>query len=224
MTDHELVAVMKGELFPAVVGDVMDRMGLTHQFLPPEIRPLRDDMVVAGPALTVLEADCADPREAHSGQSRAFGLMFDALDALKAGDVYLCTGASGRYACWGELMSTRAARLGAAGAVAAGFTRDTRGILRLGFPVFSWGRYAQDQGVRGRVIDFGCPIELANRVRAEPGDFVFGDLDGVLVVPRARAPEILEAALEKVRGENRVRDAIGRGMSARKAWETFGIM
>jgi regulator of RNase E activity RraA len=218
MNTDELVVLLKAELFPAVVGDVMDRMGLTHQFLPPEIRPLRDDMVVAGPAHTVLEADCAGTRE------RAFGLMFDALDALEAGEVYLCTGASPAYACWGELMSTRAVHLGAAGAVTAGYSRDTKGIFRLGFPVFSWGRYAQDQGARGRVIDFGCPIEFANHVRAEPGDIVFGDLDGVLLIPRSRADEIVEAALEKVRGENRVRTAIEKGMSAREAWDTFGVM
>ena len=224
MTDTELFSLLRTELFPAVVGDVMDRMGLIHQFLPPELRPLRDDMVVAGRALTVLEADCADTREAHSGEQKAFGLMFDALDALKEGDVYLCTGASPRYACWGELMSTRAVRLGAAGAVVAGLSRDTRAIFGFGFPVFSWGRYAQDQGVRGRVIDYGCPIEFANQVRAEPGDLVFGDLDGVLLIPRSREREIIDAALEKARGENRVRDAIEQGMPARRAWETFGIM
>jgi regulator of RNase E activity RraA len=121
-------------------------------------------------------------------------------------------------------MSTRAMQLGAAGVVVNGHVRDTRGILKLGFPTFSHGRYAQDQGVRGRVIDFRCPIDFANGVSVKPGDIVFGDIDGVVIVPRENEADIIAAAIEKVRGENKVREAILNGMSATEAFETFGIM
>src|SRR3712207_9326489 len=87
--------------------------------------------------------------------SEPFGLMFRAREYLKAGEFYICSGASPRYALWGELMSTRAIKLGAAGAVVDGYHRDTRGILRLGFPTFSYGGYAQDQAPRGKVIEIG---------------------------------------------------------------------
>ena len=215
---------VQGELFSAVIGDVMDTMGLLHQFLPPEVQPLDSSMVLVGYAMPVLEADCHGTKVASENRSAPFGKMFEALDSLRPGEVYVCAGGNGAYAQWGELMSTRAQALGAAGAVVSGYSRDTNGIQRLKFPTFSRGRYAQDQGVRGRVIDYRCPIELSNSTVVEPGDLVFGDIDGVVIVPRGRADEIIEAALEKVRGENQVRKAIEDGMSAVEAFETFGIM
>lgn len=222
--DPELFALVKNELFTAVVGDVLDASGFTNQFLPPQIKPLRDDMVVIGRAMPVLEADCLGDTVSHTGNQQPFGLMFRALDDLKPGEVYICTGASPAYALWGELMSTRAIHLHAAGAVLNGYSRDTRGILRLGFPTFSWGKFAQDQRVRGRVIDFRCPLQFPNGVRVYPGDLIFGDLDGVLVIPQKCETEAIQAALEKVRGENKVRAAIEQGLSTTEAFERFGIM
>ena len=222
-TTRDLQALSR-ELFSAVIGDVMDKMGLRHQFLPPQIQPLDPGMVVVGHAMPVLEADCSGTRVHSEHVEQPFGKMFDALDDLKPGEVYICTGSSGAYALWGELMSTRARRLGAVGAVVNGYSRDTPGIAQMGFPTFSCGRYAQDQGVRGRVIDWRCPIEFAHGVVVNPGDLVFGDIDGVVIVPRERQDEILEAALEKVHGENKVRVAIENGMGAAEAFRTFGIM
>jgi regulator of RNase E activity RraA len=152
-TDSEMLALGRHELFSAVLGDVMDKMGLLRQFLPPQIQPLVPEMVVAGRAMTVLEADFfeeAGPGTRNAVTAMPFGLMLEALDDLKQDEVYLCTGGSPRYALWGELMSTRAIRCGAAGAVVDGYSRDTKGVLALNFPTFSRGRYAQDQGPRGR--------------------------------------------------------------------------
>jgi regulator of RNase E activity RraA len=225
-SDDELFATARGELFPAVVGDVMDKMGLLHQFLPPAIRPVRDDMVVVGRAMPVLEADVffeVGNGDRHGVMAQPFGLMFRALDALQPNEVYICTGASPRYALWGELMSTRAQRLGAAGAVIDGYSRDTAGILRLGFPTFSHGGYAQDQGPRGKVIDFRVPLEIG-AVLIAPGDIVFGDRDGICVIPRQAEEEAFRRALEKVRGERLVRQALEEGESATDAFARYGIM
>jgi regulator of RNase E activity RraA len=219
-SDEELFDTLRRELFTAVVGDVMDTMGLLRQFLPPQLRPLRNDMVVTGRAMTVLEADVPSGTDF---ESEPFGLMFRALDDLKAGEVYVCAGGSPRYALWGELMSTRATNLGAAGAVVDGYHRDTSGILRLGFPTFSYGGYAQDQAPRGKVIDFRVPLEIGG-VKVTPGDIVFGDLDGVCVIPRAAEEEVFRRALEKVQKENLVGRAIEDGMSAQEAFEKFGVM
>lgn len=224
--DTALFERAKQELFSAVIGDVMDIMGYTKQFLPPRVQPLRDDMVVMGRAMPVLEAD--DVGGESSGRksetvSRPFGLMLRALDDLQTGEVYICTGSSPSYALWGELMSTAARNRGAVGAVVNGFSRDTKGILKLGFPTFSYGRYAQDQRPRGKVIDFRCPIEIEG-VRVEPGDIVFGDLDGVCVIPRAIEKEVLEGAFEKASGEKTVFEAISGGMLAQDAWDKYGIM
>ena len=94
-------------------------------------------MVVIGRAMTVLEADVYSESASSAGgaaMAQSFGLMFEALDDLKRDEVYVCTGASPRYALWGELMSTRAIKLGAAGAVVDGYLRDTQGILAQNFP------------------------------------------------------------------------------------------
>jgi len=225
--ETERFALYRRELFTAVVGDVMDALGYTRQFLSPRIQPLRDDMAVAGRAMPVLEADdfsnSEGPGRHGAALNHPFGLMLRALDDLRPNEVYICSGASPAYALWGELMSTAARNRGAVGAVVDGYSRDTRGILNLDFPTFSYGRYAQDQRARGKVVDYRCPIEM-NGVRVEPGDVVFGDLDGVCVIPQAAETEILARALEKARGEKEVLHAIQGGMGAQEAWDTYGIM
>lgn len=221
-SDEELFSLAKRELFTAVVGDAMDKLELVRQFLPPRIRPLRDDMVAIGRAMPVLEADLCEEASGPAAL-QPFGLMLEALDDLGKGEVYICTGGAPRYALWGELMSTRAMRLGAAGAVMNGYFRDTFGIAALNFPTFGYGPYAQDQGPRGRVVDFRSPIAI-DGVRVNPGDIVFGDVDGVCIVPREAEEETFVNAVEKVRGEKTVREAIENGMSASEAFEKYGIL
>ena len=179
--DRELFAMMRAELYSAVIGDILDKMHRYHQFLPARVQPIREHMVVAGRAMTVLEADAFEElSDGHNPiMKQNFGLMLEALDDLKEDEVYICTGSSPSYALVGELMCTRMQILKAAGAVVNGYHRDTKGIVDLDFPCFSYGRYAQDQGPRGKVIDFRVPIEIEG-VRVNPGDIVFGDLDGAV--------------------------------------------
>jgi regulator of RNase E activity RraA len=224
--DEELFTLAKKELFPALVGDVLDKAGRLHQFLPPAIKPVSSSMVLIGRAFTVLEADLpldAASDAANPRLNKPFGQMFEALDSLQPDDVYICTGASHTYALWGGLMSTRAIRLKAAGAVVDGYSRDTNEILGLNFPTFSAGTYAQDQGPRGKVINYGIPIKM-NNVQICPGDIVFGDRDGVVLIPREIEAEIFQQAFEKARGEKLVKHALEAGMSTVDAFEKFGIM
>ena len=224
--DDELFTLARQELFTAVVGDIMDKLGFYHQFLPPQIRPLAPDMIVIGRAMPVLEADCFETLSSSQHNpilNQPFGLMLDALDDLKPHEVYLCTGAAPAYALWGELMSTRALKLGAAGAVLNGYARDTHGILALGFPTFCYGSYAQDQAPRGKVIDFRVPLQIG-QVHIQPEDIIMGDVDGVCVVPQVTVEEVFVGAIEKARGEKRVQQAIEAGMSAREAFAKFGIL
>jgi regulator of RNase E activity RraA len=222
--DADLFTSIRQRLFTAVIGDVMDQEGLTRQFLPPAIRALSPDMVIAGRAMPVLEADCCGETIGHTGKANAFGLMFRALDELKPGEIYICTGASPRYALWGGLMSTRARALGANGVVLDGFHRDTRETLQLGFPVFSHGSYGQDQRLRGRVVDFRCAIEFENGAQVHPGDVIVGDIDGVLAIPRDHASDIVRLALAKVDGEASVRRMIEQGEKTQAIFDRIGIM
>lgn len=225
-SDSELFTAMREGLFTAVVGDIMDLMGCKHQFLPPQVQPLREDMIVAGRAMPVLEMDDdggEGPGRKCDVLNRPFGLMLGALDDLQPGEVYICSGSSPGYALWGELMSQAARNRGAVGAVVNGYSRDTRGILAQNFPCFSHGRHSQDQRPRGKVVDYRCSIRFGYTT-VRPGDIVFGDLDGVCIVPKEMEDEVLQQAWEKAYGEKKVLEAIRGGMKAQEAWDTFGIL
>lgn len=225
-SDDELFELAQRELFTCVVGDVMDKMGLVHQFLPPSIRPLSPEMVVVGRAMPVLSGDVFAEkveRSANPLSARSFGLMLQALDDLRPGEVYVNTGSSPRNAMWGEMMSTRARRLGARGAIVNGYVRDTRAIVAMNFPTFGFGSYGQDSAPRYKVYDYRVPIEVG-AVRIHPGDIVFGDIDGVLVVPAAAESEVFHRALEKARGEKTVKRDLESGISATDAFARHGIM
>lgn len=224
--DNELFDIAKKELFVALVGDVLDKLGYQHQFFSPQLKPIDDGFVVIGRAMTVLEADVFEEETENTKNplmKKPFGLMFEALDSLQENEVYICSGSSPRYALWGGLMSTRAMKLKAAGAVVNGYSRDTNEILDLQFPTFSFGGYAQDQGPRGKVIDYRVPIEI-DGIRIKPGDIIYGDRDGVLVVPQEVEVEAFKGAIEKARGEQLVKKALEDGMSTVEAFEKFGIM
>jgi len=222
--DEELFHLVRKELYTAVVGDIMDKLGLLNQFLPPQIMPLSEDSFIIGRAMPVLEADVVSNLSKHNAVlNKPFGLMLEALDDLKKNEVYICSGASSNYALWGELMSARAIKLGAAGAVVDGYSRDTNGIRALKFPVFSYGRYAQDQAPRGKVIDFRVPIDIKG-VNVKPGDIVLGDIDGVCIIPAEAEEKVFTLALEKARGERMVLTKINEGIGAKEAFEKYGIM
>ena len=225
-SDDELFALVQRELFTSVVGDVMDKLDLQHQFLPPQIQPLRQDMVVLGRAMPALTVDVFAERIAGSANrlmDKSFGLMLEALDDLRKNEVYVNTGSSPRNALWGELMSTRARKLGSRGAVLNGYVRDTKAILNMSFPTFAFGSYGQDSAPRCKVVDFRIPIEVG-QVRVRPADIIFGDIDGVLLVPVEVEDEVFTRALEKARGEKLVKKAIEKGSSAVEAFEKYGIM
>jgi regulator of RNase E activity RraA len=189
-SDDELFAMAQQELFTCVVGDVMDKMQLTHQYLPPAIRPLRPDMTMLGRAMPVLSGDVFQERvegSANALSAKPFGLMLEALDDLRPNEIHVNTGSSPRNAMWGEMMSTRALKLGAKGAVVNGYVRDTRAILSLGFPTFSFGSYGQDSAPRYKVYDFRIPIEI-DAVKIRPGDILFGtSMESSSCLPKLKA-------------------------------------
>ena len=220
--EDELFSLMRQELYTAVIGDIMDTQGYIHQFLSPRIRPLHEKMIIVGRAMTVLEVDIEKITDQQL-LNKPFGLMLEALDDLKKNEIYICTGASDNYALWGELMATRAKKLGALGAVVDGYSRDTNGILALDFPTFSYGNYSQDQSPRGKVADFRIPIKLGE-VLVNPGDIIFGDIDGVCVIPQDIEEDIIMKAFEKANGEKIVKLKIEEGMSACEAFAKYGVM
>lgn len=213
----EMLETIKKELYTPVVGDILDTLGLYHQFLPQAVRPLDNNMKVAGFAMPVLMIDV------FGEQEKPFGLLTEALDDLQENEVYIATGGTMRCAYWGELLTATARTRKAVGAVVNGWHRDTSQVLEQNWPVFSHGCYAQDSSVRTQVVNYRCPIELGD-VWINPGDLVFGDIDGVLIIPKEHIDYVIEKALEKARGEKEVRQAIENGMTATAAFAKFGIL
>jgi regulator of RNase E activity RraA len=216
-SDAELFELIKTQLYTPVVGDILDQYGCFHQFLPPAVRPLCNDMKIAGRAMPVLQMDVFGP------QKNMFGLMTQALDDLKPGEVYIATGGTMQSANWGEIMTAAARTRGAVGAVVNGYHRDTPRVLEQNWPVFSRGHWAQDSAPRMKVVDFRCRIEIEGTV-VEPGDLVFGDIDGVVIVPARLEHEVMTKALEKARAEKTVRKEIEGGMSSTAAFKKHGVL
>jgi 4-hydroxy-4-methyl-2-oxoglutarate aldolase len=215
--DTELFELIRTTLYTPVVGDLLDVLGEWHRFLPQAIQPIDTGMKVVGRAMPVQLA------EVWGHQERPFGRLTEALDQIGRGEVYLATGGKLNCAAWGEILTATARTRGGAGAVLDGYHRDTPKVLEQGWPVFSRGRYAQDAGVRSSVVDFRCTVRVGEVV-IEPGDLVFGDLDGVVVVPRHCEEEVIVRALEKARGEKLVRTEIEAGASSTAVFQKYGIL
>jgi len=229
--DEEMFSLMKERLYTPVVGDILDQKGFNHQFLPAHIRPLEalaptvspidstqqnNRLKLAGWACTVLENDVFE------APKKPFGFLTEALDQLRPNEVYIATGAH-FSALWGEILTATAKSRGAAGAVLDGYSRDTPQVLGQNFPVFCTGCWAQDSSIRTCVTEYRCTIEIGH-VTIHDGDLIFGDIDGVLVIPKAMVEEVLEEALKKASEEKVVRKAIENGMSATDAFKKFGIL
>lgn len=214
--DGALSALTSSGLTSALVGDILDRLGFVHQFLPQAIQPLREAMVVAGRAMPVRIMEVDGP------QRTPFGRLTEALDQIRPGEVYVATGAM-NCASWGEILTCTARMRGGAGAVIDGFHRDTRRVVEQNWPVFSRGRWAQDAAVRSSVVEFRCPVRIGG-VTVEPDDLVFGDLDGVVVIPRKVEEEAIAAALEKGHTETLVRARIESGASSSAMFHEYGVL
>jgi len=215
--EEDRLEIISNYLYTPVVGDVLDGLGCWHQFLPQAIQPMKTEMRIFGRAFTVQISD------AWGIQESPFGRMTDALDSIQPGEIYIATGGSQNCAAWGEIMTATARTRKGVGAIIDGFHRDTPRVLEQNWPVFSRGRFAQDAGVRSKVVDFRCPIEIGG-VQISPGDLIFGDQDGVVVIPRKHEDEVLQLALTKATGEKVVRKAIEAGMSSTDAFRKYGIL
>jgi regulator of RNase E activity RraA len=219
MTDDP-IAIAREKLFTAVLSDVLDAAGQRSQAMRPGIRPLDDSLVMVGRARTGLYMDVYHVQPGEN----PYELEIRLVDDLKPDEVVvLAAGASGRIAPWGELLSTASRARRAAGCVTDGLVRDVRAIRGLQFPVFAGGIGPLDTKGRGKVVAIDVPVECGG-VAVRPGDLLFGDADGVVVVPREIEGEILGAAVEKVAGEDRTRAALERGEKLADVFARHGIL
>ena len=217
-SDAKLFEFCRTQLYSAVVSDILDSLGYREQAMREDIRPLHPDHVVVGRARTVLWMEVFHIPE------NPYELEIQAIDGLKPGDVMVhATGASRRIVPWGELMTTAAVQRGAAGAVIDGLTRDVKQILTMDFPVFCLGMKPLDSKGRGMVMDVDCALECGG-VPVHPGDIVFGDYDGLVVVPQGIEAEVWAQAAEKVEGENVTREELLQGALLSEVYAKYGVL
>jgi 4-hydroxy-4-methyl-2-oxoglutarate aldolase len=217
--DHSIETI-RAKLFTSVLSDTLDGLGYRHQAMRPAIRPLDEEKVMVGRARTgfYMEVFHVAPDE------NPYELEIKLIDDLKPGEVaVLGCGAAETIAPWGELLSTACMARGAAGCVTDGLVRDIRAIRKLGFPVFHGGIGPLDSKGRGKVMAIDVPIACGG-VHIAPGDLVFGDADGVICVPQAIERTAIEAALQKIEGEERTREALARGEKLAAVFARFGIL
>jgi regulator of RNase E activity RraA len=203
-------------LYTSVLADVLDRLGYRDQTLRAEIRPLSPGTVAAGVARTVRTVPAPElaPAEPYKGEMAA-------VDALGPGDVMVVSQCD--WSFWGELLSTAARYRGCRGVVIDGYTRDTRAIIAMGFPVFCRGIHPADSLGRLDVAEHDVPIHCGG-VLVRTGDLVLADDDGVVIIPQGIADQAIAQAEEKVRGENLVRKALADGMTVTEAFRRYGVL
>ena len=209
---------MQSELYSGVISDVLDGLGYRNQAMTPDIRPVHPDMVVVGRARTVLSVDVYHIRDDCYDKEIAF------LDALLPDDlVVACTNRSTRTGLWGELLSTAARARGARGTVTDGYVRDVRRIVGMGYPVFAAGMRPVDSKGRSIVYEYDTPIECGG-VPVRNGDIIFGDIDGIIVIPQDVAEQVAAEALHKVHQENASRAELERGGYLRTVYDKYGVL
>ncbi len=222
MPDQELFVWMRQHLYVAAVCDILDSLGHRHQAMHQRLRPLLPDPRACGfvgRARTVrwMDTDYTVPED-------PYGLEIEFMDSLRPGDAVIhSTDTGGTNAPWGELMSTVARRNGAVGCVCDSQIRDCVRILELGFPVYYTGIRPLDSMGRARVMAMDVPVRCGD-VLVHPGELVFADFDGVVVIPRAVEAEVLRLAREKVGKENMTRRDLLAGQTLREVFNRYGVL
>lgn len=208
-------------LYSAVLSDVLDSLGATNRAMRPFVRPLDDSSVLFGRARTGLYA----PVYHIAPGQNPYEVEIDLVDSLQVGDVAVlaCQGPTDRVAPWGELLTTAALQRGSTGCVTDGLIRDTKRIREMKFPVFHGGIGPLDTKGRAVMHARDIPVDCGG-VRVEPGDLIFGDADGVVVLPHAIAARVLVEAVQKVSSEDVTRRELLEGHLLGDVFRRHGVL
>lgn len=216
--DIALCEFVEKTLYTAVVSDSLDQLGVRHQAMREYLRPAHKNCKFAGWARTIA---CSD---VYHVIDEPYAMEIEAIDSLLPGEVAVIgTQKSQRNAPWGELLSTAAKARGARGAVVDGLIRDVGKIEELGFPVFAAGIKPVDSMGRGLVTAYNVPVECGE-VIVKPGDLVFADYDGVIVIPGNMVMQVVELAADKVKREDGSRAELMAGGYLRDVFRKYGVL
>jgi 4-hydroxy-4-methyl-2-oxoglutarate aldolase len=203
-------------LYTGVVADILDSKGVRTHSLPPSIRPMKDHLKVAGPAFTCLGVQTGDIRNDDTP------MLIKMLETVTAHSVVVLSASGDRSSShWGEIMTLSAKQRGSTGAVVDGGLRDAPFILKLNFPVFTDFYMPASSISRWELKEFQG-VTKVGEVSVYPGDYVFGDMDGVVVIPRGLTEEVLVESEKAVQREQRMRQALRKGMPLHEVNKKFG--
>lgn len=209
---------MCARLYSAALSDVLDEMGFRDQVVSPllGIKPLRSEWVVAGRAKTLyneFSTKAEDPYE----------LAIVGLDQIESGQVLIAGGSVEDLGIMGELSAHRIIQRGGRGAIVHGYSRDTRQLLELEFPVFCRGGSPIDTTGRSRVTAVDVPVRFGDR-EVRSGQIVFADADGIVLIPPEAEEAVVTGALRRVDEEAQVRNDLRKGSSFREVWDRYHIL
>jgi len=217
--DTELFQFIQEHFYVAAVCDILDELGYWNQAMHHRLRPILPDMRACGFVGRARTIDWLETDRVYD--ENPYGLEIEAVDSLNKGDVVVhSTDVNGTNAPWGELMSTIAMRKGVSGCVCDSQIRDCVKIIEMNFPVFYTGIRPLNSKGRGMVIAYDIPIKCGE-VLVHPGDLIFADFDGVVVVPKQIEEEVFQLAMEKIQNENLSRQELLAGQSLRAVYDKY---
>lgn len=209
---------IKSKLYCGILSDVLDGMGYRNQALGGGIHGLTDDTVIFGPAFTSIGTQVYSmPENPLIAQTRV-------VDQLGKGEIYVLV-TRGEYNCavFGELFATAVRQRGGAGVLLDAYARDVRELKQMDFPLFYRGRNPRTSKGRCEINECQIPVTI-DGVTICPGDYIFGDIDGVVVIPKTVAGEVIDAALKTIEKENEVRRRLQNGSSLQQAYAEIGAI
>lgn len=216
--NKEKMEELKKVLYSGILSDVLDGMGYRNQCIGRAIHPLNDHTVIFGPAFTSIGT------QVYTMPENPLIAQCKVVDQLQEGEIYVLK-TRGDYNCavFGELFATAVRRRGGAGVLLDAMARDVKELKRMDFPLFYRGTDPRTSKGRCEINECQIPVEIEG-VTIHPGDMIFADIDGTVVIPKEIAGKVLDEALETIEKENRVRDGLNHGASLEKVYTEIGAI
>ncbi|SDE59931.1 Regulator of RNase E activity RraA [Paracoccus isoporae] len=216
MTDLAQMSRDLGGCYTGVVHDIMRAMGLRNFTLPAGITPLMPEATLCGPAFTI-EGHPDDTADPHETLLQWTGL----LSKAPAGHIWVCQPHTHDLAQMGELSAETLKNKGVLGCVLDGLARDTHFLMEIGFQTWRRGHTPKDVVGRWLPTGTGHMIHIGD-VAIQQGDFLLGDRDGMVRVPRSVLGEVTARSVEAMQTESKVRSAILAGTDPQDAYLRYG--
>ncbi len=217
--ENDLFEYLEKSAYASAFSDIMDEMGHRKQVVSPDagIKPLNDQYAAMGRAVTLLNSPDTNEKDPYD-------LVIQCIDAMSAGTILVTTGSEHLVTgIMGELTATALHVKGCRGAVVNGYTRDAKKIIRMNYPTFAWGSSPIDTTGRARVVGANIPITIGG-VTITPGDIVYADMDGIIVIPKNIENEVIQKVIERISTENTVRKELAEGQKMAEVWSKHGVL